>query len=222
MPCRRARPDIHIEPGEDKITHSSARRWSCCKNKSSKAKRGCGCLGDAAEADVRPGYCREAACHRMDASRCACATAVWMCVFATMPTTHGESVVMRLLNQSSALLSLRSIWAWTSQTEAAFPPFVGAYRGAWCWSPDRRAAARPPRCTRRSTTSTGPGVKVITVEDPVEYRLDRITQVQVMSKIGLDFARVLAHGSCGRTRTSFLVGENSRPRNGGDRACVAP
>jgi MSHA biogenesis protein MshE len=36
-----------------------------------------------------------------------------------------------------------------------------------------------------------PGVKVITVEDPVEYRLDRITQVQVMPKIGLDFARVL-------------------------------
>jgi MSHA biogenesis protein MshE len=35
------------------------------------------------------------------------------------------------------------------------------------------------------------GVKVITVEDPVEYRLDRITQVQVMPKIGLDFARVL-------------------------------
>jgi len=36
-----------------------------------------------------------------------------------------------------------------------------------------------------------PGVKVITAEDPVEYRLDRITQVQVLPKIGLDFARVL-------------------------------
>ena len=36
-----------------------------------------------------------------------------------------------------------------------------------------------------------PGVKVITAEDPVEYRLDRVTQVQVMPKIGLDFARVL-------------------------------
>ena len=34
-------------------------------------------------------------------------------------------------------------------------------------------------------------MKVITVEDPVEYRLDRITQVQVLPKIGLDFARVL-------------------------------
>jgi MSHA biogenesis protein MshE len=33
--------------------------------------------------------------------------------------------------------------------------------------------------------------KIITVEDPVEYRLDRVNQVQVMSKIGLDFARVL-------------------------------
>jgi MSHA biogenesis protein MshE len=33
--------------------------------------------------------------------------------------------------------------------------------------------------------------KIITVEDPVEYRLDRITQVQTKDKIGLDFARVL-------------------------------
>jgi len=36
-----------------------------------------------------------------------------------------------------------------------------------------------------------PGIKVITVEDPVEYRMDRVTQVQVLPKIGLDFARVL-------------------------------
>jgi MSHA biogenesis protein MshE len=36
-----------------------------------------------------------------------------------------------------------------------------------------------------------PGVKIITVEDPVEYRLDRIVQVQVNAKIGLDFGRVL-------------------------------
>jgi MSHA biogenesis protein MshE len=36
-----------------------------------------------------------------------------------------------------------------------------------------------------------PGIKVLTVEDPVEYRLERITQVQVNQRIGLDFARVL-------------------------------
>ena len=47
-----------------------------------------------------------------------------------------------------------------------------------------------------------PGVKVITAEDPVEYRLDRITQVQVLPKIGLDFARVLRTAHCARIRTS--------------------
>ena len=51
-----------------------------------------------------------------------------------------------------------------------------------------------------------PGVKVITVEDPVEYRLDRITQVQVLPKIGLDFACPL-RTALRRIRTFCSVGE---------------
>ena len=108
---------------------------------------------------------------------------------ATMPTTHGESVVMRLLSQSTALLSLEKL-GMTAATEERFRHLVERSAGM--------VLVTGPTGSGKTTTLYAalnhinrPGVKVITAEDPVEYRLDRITQVQVMPKIGLDFARVL-------------------------------
>ncbi len=108
---------------------------------------------------------------------------------ATMPTTHGESVVMRLLSQSTALLSLERL-GMPAATEARFRRLVERNAGM--------VLVTGPTGSGKTTTLYAalnhinkPGVKVITVEDPVEYRLDRITQVQVLPKIGLDFARVL-------------------------------
>ena len=108
---------------------------------------------------------------------------------ATMPTTHGESVVMRLLNQSSALQSLEKL-GMPAATETRFRRLVERSSGM--------VLVTGPTGSGKTTTLYAalnhinkPGVKVITVEDPVEYRLDRITQVQVLPKIGLDFARVL-------------------------------
>ncbi len=108
---------------------------------------------------------------------------------ATMPSTHGESVVMRLLNQSSALQSLEKL-GMPAATEARFRRLVERNSGM--------VLVTGPTGSGKTTTLYAalnhinkPGVKVITVEDPVEYRLDRITQVQVLPKIGLDFARVL-------------------------------
>jgi MSHA biogenesis protein MshE len=108
---------------------------------------------------------------------------------ATMPTTHGESVVMRLLSQSTALMSLERL-GMPATTEARFRRLVERNSGM--------VLVTGPTGSGKTTTLYAalnhinkPGVKVITVEDPVEYRLDRITQVQVMTKIGLDFARVL-------------------------------
>jgi MSHA biogenesis protein MshE len=108
---------------------------------------------------------------------------------ATMPTTHGESVVMRLLNQSSAMLTLEQL-GMPTQTEQRFRKLVERSSGM--------VLVTGPTGSGKTTTLYAalnhinrPGVKVITVEDPVEYRLDRITQVQVMAKIGLDFSRVL-------------------------------
>jgi MSHA biogenesis protein MshE len=108
---------------------------------------------------------------------------------ATMPTTHGESVVMRLLSQATALLSLDKL-GMPAATEARFRRLVERSAGM--------VLVTGPTGSGKTTTLYAalnhlnrPGVKVITVEDPVEYRLDRITQVQVMPKIGLDFSRVL-------------------------------
>ena len=67
---------------------------------------------------------------------------------STMPTQYGESVVMRLLNQSGGLLALDALGMPPRDAQARA---ARASRGpaAWCWSPARPAAARPPRCTRR-------------------------------------------------------------------------
>jgi MSHA biogenesis protein MshE len=107
---------------------------------------------------------------------------------ATMPTTHGESVVMRLLSHS-AMQSLEHL-GMPAATEVRFRRLVERQAGM--------VLVTGPTGSGKTTTLYAalthinkPGVKVITVEDPVEYRLDRITQVQVMTKIGLDFARVL-------------------------------
>ncbi len=108
---------------------------------------------------------------------------------ATMPTTFGESVVMRLLNQSTALLSLEQL-GMPEATEARFRGLVERSSGM--------VLVTGPTGSGKTTTLYAAlnylnraDVKIITVEDPVEYRLDRITQVQVAPKIGLDFARVL-------------------------------
>jgi len=108
---------------------------------------------------------------------------------ATMPTTHGESVVMRLLSLSATLLSLEKL-GMTAATEVRFRRMVERNAGM--------VLVTGPTGSGKTTTLYAalnhinkPGVKVITVEDPVEYRMDGITQVQVLPKIGLDFARVL-------------------------------
>ena len=108
---------------------------------------------------------------------------------ATMPTTYGESVVMRLLNQSTPLLTLEQL-GMPAVTEARFRRLIERTAGM--------VLVTGPTGSGKTTTLYAalnhinrPGVKVITVEDPVEYRLDRISQVQVLPKIGLDFARVL-------------------------------
>ena len=96
---------------------------------------------------------------------------------------------MRLLNQSTALLSLEQL-GMPEATEARFRRLVERSSGM--------VLVTGPTGSGKTTTLYAAlnylnraDVKIITVEDPVEYRLDRITQVQVAPKIGLDFARVL-------------------------------
>jgi MSHA biogenesis protein MshE len=108
---------------------------------------------------------------------------------STMPTQYGESVVMRLLRQTGNLLNLDSI---------GMPPeMVKKLRGI-INRPNGLVLVTGPTGSGKTTTLYGAlselnsiERKVITVEDPVEYRLPGINQVQVNEKIELTFARVL-------------------------------
>ncbi|MCZ6362589.1 GspE/PulE family protein [Vibrio parahaemolyticus] len=108
---------------------------------------------------------------------------------STLPTQYGESVVMRLLNQSTGLRPLE---------ESGLPPELLARLRRQLSRPHGMILVTGPTGSGKTTTLYGalselnePGKKIITAEDPVEYRLPRITQVQINSKIDLTFSRVL-------------------------------
>ena len=111
---------------------------------------------------------------------------------STMPLQHGESVVMRLLDQSGGILQLEQV----GMDATLLPRFRRQLH-----QPHGLVLVTGPTGSGKTTTLYGAlneinsqEKKIITVEDPVEYRLPRINQVQVHPKIGLDFARVLRAG----------------------------
>jgi MSHA biogenesis protein MshE len=108
---------------------------------------------------------------------------------STMPTQHGESVVMRLLAQNTGLLELGKIH---------MPPRVMDRFKHAISRPSGIVLVTGPTGSGKTTTLyaalnelNSPEVKIITVEDPVEYRLPGLNQVQVHEKIDLTFSRVL-------------------------------
>lgn len=108
---------------------------------------------------------------------------------STMPTQYGESVVMRLLNQGGTTLRLDAIGMPMKLVEQ-FRSIVAR--------PNGLVLVTGPTGSGKTTTLysalaelNSTEKKLITVEDPVEYRLPGINQVQVNDKIELTFARVL-------------------------------
>lgn len=108
---------------------------------------------------------------------------------ATMPVQHGESVVMRLLDQSTGLLQMEHL--------GMADPLLERLRRT-IHLPHGMVVVTGPTGSGKTTTLYAAlqelnraEKKIITVEDPVEYRLPRINQVQVHPRIGLGFARVL-------------------------------
>ncbi|MDI3293877.1 MSHA biogenesis protein MshE [Janthinobacterium sp. 35] len=108
---------------------------------------------------------------------------------STMPTQYGESVVMRLLNQGGTTLRLDAI---------GMPPQLVERFRAIVNRPNGLVLVTGPTGSGKTTTLycalaelNSVEKKLITVEDPVEYRLSGINQVQVNEKIELSFARVL-------------------------------
>ncbi|MFC4931293.1 GspE/PulE family protein [Massilia sp. GCM10023247] len=108
---------------------------------------------------------------------------------STMPTQFGESVVMRLLNQAGNTLRLEAI---------GMPRKLLERFRAIVQRPNGLVLVTGPTGSGKTTTLysalaelNSVEKKLITVEDPVEYRLQGINQVQVNDKIELTFARVL-------------------------------
>jgi len=108
---------------------------------------------------------------------------------ATIPTQTGESVVMRLLDQGSAVRKLPQL---------GMPDDMLQRVRTLIHKPHGLVLVTGPTGSGKTTTLYAaltelnkPQKKIITVEDPVEYRLPRVNQVQVNHRIDLSFARVL-------------------------------
>ena len=108
---------------------------------------------------------------------------------STLPTQYGESVVMRLLSRASGLLELDAL---------GMPPdMLGRFRAILSHVTGMVLVTGPTGSGKTTTLYSALAElntadrKVITVEDPVEYRMRGLNQVQVNEKIDLTFAKVL-------------------------------
>jgi type IV pilus assembly protein PilB len=108
---------------------------------------------------------------------------------ASLPSVFGEKIVMRILDKSSALMTLEEL--------GFYPDVIERYESAYT-KPYGTIMVTGPTGSGKSTTLyatlnvlNDPAKSIITVEDPVEYRLPGITQMQVQVKAGLTFARAL-------------------------------
>ena len=106
-----------------------------------------------------------------------------------LPTSLGERVVIRILNSSSLAVTINAI-GFTKKQEKEFTTAVSAPQGM--------VLVTGPTGSGKSTTLYGamnflnePDVNILTAEDPVEYTMAGISQVQIREEIGLTFASAL-------------------------------
>jgi len=108
---------------------------------------------------------------------------------STIPTSFGERVVMRLLNKTSSLIDL---------TDLGLDREMLARVKELVTSPNGMILMTGPTGSGKTTTLyavlssiNSPDINIITIEDPIEYQIDGISQIQVNPKIDLTFARGL-------------------------------
>ncbi|KRA46669.1 type II secretion system ATPase GspE [Pseudoxanthomonas sp. Root630] len=108
---------------------------------------------------------------------------------STMPTAHGESVVMRLLDRETVVFDFKRL----GFTDAFLPQFQKVLEqphGILLVTGPTGSGKTTTLYTALSKLNTS-DVKIITVEDPVEYQIEGINQIQAKPQIGLDFASAL-------------------------------
>jgi len=108
---------------------------------------------------------------------------------STVPTSHGESVVMRILDRESVVLDFDSL-GFDQEIRRQFLHQLEMPHGIILVTGPTGSGKTTTLYTALSALNT-PERKIITVEDPVEYQLEGINQIQAKASIGLDFAHAL-------------------------------
>ncbi|MBY0228092.1 MAG: GspE/PulE family protein [Gemmataceae bacterium] len=121
-----------------------------------------------------------------------------------LPTTNGQSIVMRILDRSNIQLSIKDM-GFSEEDYQRFQQIIKRPNGIFL--------VTGPTGSGKTTTLYAalnelnrPDRKIITAEDPVEYYLPGINQVEVKHKIGLDFARII-RAMLRQAPNIILVGE---------------
>ena len=108
---------------------------------------------------------------------------------STVPTAHGESVVMRILDRESVILDFAQL-GFDDAVRKRFERVLQMPHGIVLVTGPTGSGKTTTLYTALSLLNT-PERKIITVEDPVEYQLEGVNQIQAKPSIGLDFANAL-------------------------------
>jgi type IV pilus assembly protein PilB len=124
--------------------------------------------------------------------------------FSSMPSVHGEKVVLRILDKNKALLDINKLGFDTEMLNQFKSVLKKPYGLILVCGPT--GCGKTTTLYSAITTLNSSEKNIITIEDPVEYQLDNITQSQVKELIGLSFARFLKH-ALRQDPDVILVGE---------------
>jgi general secretion pathway protein E len=108
---------------------------------------------------------------------------------STVPTSHGESVVMRILDREAVVFDFHTL-GFTDEFLPKFTKVLELPHGIMLVTGPTGSGKTTTLYTALSKLNT-PDVKIITVEDPVEYQIEGINQIQAKPSIGLDFSHAL-------------------------------
>ena len=108
---------------------------------------------------------------------------------STVPTSFGESVVMRILDRESVVFDFHTL-GFTDEFLPQFNKVLELPHGILLVTGPTGSGKTTTLYTALSKLNT-PDVKIITVEDPVEYQIEGINQIQAKPQIGLDFSHAL-------------------------------
>ncbi|WP_313317120.1 type II secretion system ATPase GspE [Stenotrophomonas sp.] len=123
---------------------------------------------------------------------------------STMPTAHGESVVMRLLDREAVVFNFQRL-GFSEDFLPQFRKVLEQPHGILLVTGPTGSGKTTTLYTALSQLNTDK-VKIITVEDPVEYQLEGINQIQAKPQIGLDFANAL-RGIVRQDPDIIMIGE---------------